>query len=83
MCHEESDCTCAHVLTCTLTCASTLARTALTRMHVCSHSISSDLFSVLISNLRPTGRYFPYENICLDSFSVGEFNALNMCECVR
>lgn len=62
----------ARVLTCSR------ARTALTRMHVCSHSISSDLFSVLISNLRPTGRYFPYENVCLDSFSVGEFNALNM-----
>lgn len=78
MCHEEYDCTYAHVLTCTLTCVSTLAHTALTRMHARSHSISPDFFSVLITTLRPTGRYFPYENICLDRFSVGEFNALNV-----
>lgn len=44
MCREEYDCTYAHVLTCTLTCASTLAHTALTRMHARSHSISSDFF---------------------------------------
>lgn len=76
MCSRE--CACAHAQTgaciALYTHASTCAHATFTRCLVV-------LFSqLLITTLRPTGRYFPYENIYLDGVEAraAEFNALNM-----